>query len=185
MAQMQIFGSKMQFFGPKSIFFRNHPFFFDTIMTGHQKDNFFVLTLMHGGPRGSRGGPFWAKKGQNPARKPENNPPSDQTATYRETEVIQSYLRTWGTYDPIESGPSDLKKWGLYSRSVKKCRFWGQKWAPAAAPRPSVHQGQHKKVVFLLSSHHSTNTFWLCPKKSKFFPQKCIFGSERGYFGII
>ena len=117
---------KCRFSGQNAVFLALNPFFseiihfFDIIMTGHQKDNFFVLTLMHRGPRGSRGGPFWAKKGQNPARKPENNPPSDQTATYRETEVIQSYLRTWGTYDPIESGPSDLKKWGLYSRSVKK-----------------------------------------------------------------
>ena len=62
MAQMQIFGSKMQFFGPKSIFFPKSSIFFDTIMTGHQKDNFFVLTLMHGGPRGGRGGPFLAPK---------------------------------------------------------------------------------------------------------------------------
>ena len=31
-------------------------------MTGHQKDNIFVLTLMHGGPRGGRGGPFLARK---------------------------------------------------------------------------------------------------------------------------
>ena len=108
---------------------------------------------MHGGPRGSRGGPFWAKKGQNPAWKPENNPPSGKTATYQKTEVIQSYLRIWGTYDPIESGPSDPKKWGLYGRSVKKCTFLGQKWAPAAAPRPAVQRGQHKNVVFLVSSH--------------------------------
>ena len=72
------------------------------------------------------------KKGQNPARRPKNGPPSGQPATYRKTEVIQSYLRTWGTYDPIESGPSDPKKWGLYRRSVKKCCFLGQKWAPAA-----------------------------------------------------
>ena len=61
MAQMQIFGSKMQFFGPKSIF-SEIIHFFDTIMTGHQKDNFFLLTLMHGGPRGGRGGPFLAPK---------------------------------------------------------------------------------------------------------------------------
>ena len=45
------------------------------------------------------------KNGQNPAQRPKNGPPSDQTATYRKTEVIQSYLRIWGTYDPIESGP--------------------------------------------------------------------------------
>ena len=77
------------------------------------------------------------KKGQNPARRPKNGPPSGRTATYRKTEVIQSYLRMWGSYDPIESGPSEPKKWGLYGRSVKKCRFSGQKWAAAAAPRPT------------------------------------------------
>ena len=61
-----------------------------------------------------------------------------RTASYRKTEVIQSYLRMWGSYDPIESGPSEPKKWGLYGRSVKKCTFSGQKWAPAAALRPAV-----------------------------------------------
>ena len=152
-------------------------------MTGHQKDNFFVLTLMHRGPRGSRGGPFWAKKGQNPARKPENNPPSGKTATYQETEVIQSYLRTWGTYDPIESGPSDLKKWGLYSRSVKKCRFWGQKWAPAAAPRPSVHQGQHKNVVFLVSSYDGVKKFGQFWKKNGFRAKKLHFWPKNLHLG--
>ena len=61
MAQMQIFRPKMQFFGPKSIFFPKLSKFFDTIITGHQKNNIFVLTLMHGGPRGGRGGPFLAQ----------------------------------------------------------------------------------------------------------------------------
>ena len=86
-----------------------------------------------------------------------------QMATYRKTEVIQSYLRIWGTYDPIESGPSDPKKWGLYRRSVKKCRFSGQNRAPAAAPRPAVQRDQHKNVVFLLSGHDGNKIvgrFW-------------------------
>ena len=100
------FRAKNAVFGPKSIFFPKSPKFFDTIMTVHKNHNFFVLTLMHGGPRGSRGGPFWAKKGQNPARKPENNLPSDRTATYRETEVIQSYLRTCLLY--TSPSPRDL-----------------------------------------------------------------------------
>ena len=68
-----------------------------------------------------------AKNGQNPARRPKTGPSSGQTATYRKTKVIQSYLRMWGCYDPIGLDPSDPKKWGLYGRSVKKCRFWGQK----------------------------------------------------------
>ena len=88
------------------------------------------------------------KKGKNPARRPKNGPPSGRTATYRKTEVIQSYLRMWGTDDPIESGPSGPKKWGLYRRSVKKRRFLGQKLAPGAAPRPALQRDQHKNVVF-------------------------------------
>ena len=83
-----------------------------------------------------------------------NDPPSGQMIIYRKTECIQSYLRIWGRYDPIESGPSDTKKWGLYKRSVEKSRFLGQKWAPAAAPGPVVQRGQHKSVVILVSSHH-------------------------------
>ena len=38
---------------------------------------------------------------------------SAQTATYRKTEGIQSYLRIWGTYDPNEAGQSEPKKWGF------------------------------------------------------------------------
>ena len=41
---------------------------------------------------------------------PENGPPSGPTGTYKKTEGIQSYLRTWGTYDLIESGLSEAKK---------------------------------------------------------------------------
>ena len=54
------------------------------------------------------------KKGHFGQSGPKNGPPSGQTATYRKTKVIQSYLRIWGTYDPIESGSSDHKKWGFH-----------------------------------------------------------------------
>ena len=117
------FRAKNAVFWPEIHFVWKSSKFVVTIMTGHQKDNIFVLTPLHGGPRGGRRGPFLAKKDRNSARKPKNGPPSDQTATYQKTEIIWSYLRTWGTYDPIESGPSDPKKWGLYRHSVKKCRF--------------------------------------------------------------
>ena len=126
--------------------------------------------------------PKYAKKCQNPARRPKNDPPSGQTATYRKTEVIQSYLRIWGTYDPIESGPSDPKKWGLYRRSVKKCRFSGQNRAPAAAPRPAVQRGQHKNVVFLLSGHDGNKKvgrFW---QKNGFWAKKLHFWPEILHF---
>ena len=123
-----------------------------------------------------------AQNCQIPARRLKNGPPSGQTATYRKTEVIQSYLRIWGTYDPIESGPSDPKKWGLYRRSVKKCRFSGQKWAPAAAPRPAVQRGQHKNVVFLLSSHDGDKKFGRFPKKNGFRAKKLHFWPEILHF---
>ena len=73
------------------------------------------------GPKNSTYGPRKAHFGQS---SPKNGLPSGQTATYRKTKGIQSCLMIWGTYDPIESGPSDPKKWGLYGCSVKKCRFW-------------------------------------------------------------
>ena len=44
---------------------------------------------------------------------PRNGLPSGQTTTYRKTEGIQSYLKIWGTYDPIESGPSEPKNGGF------------------------------------------------------------------------
>ena len=44
-----------------------------------------------------------------------NGAPSGQTATYRKTKVIQSYLRIWGTYDPIELSPPEPKKGGYMS----------------------------------------------------------------------
>ena len=122
--------------------------------------------------------PKYAKKCQNPARRPKNDPPSGQTATYRKTEVIQSCLRIWGTYDSIESGPSDPKKWGFHRCSVKKCRFSGQKWAPAAGPRPAVQRGQHKNVAFLVSSHDGDKKFGQFPKKMDFGPKNCIFGPK-------
>ena len=121
---------------------------------------------------------FGPKKGHFGQSGPKNGPPSGQTATYRKTKVIQSYLRIWGTYDPIESGSSDPKKWGLYGCSVKKCRFSGQKWAPAAAPRPAVQRGQHKNVVFLVSSHDGDKKFGRFPKKMDFGPKNCIFGPK-------
>ena len=55
---------------------------------------------------------FWAQKGHFGQPGPRNGPPSGQTATYRKTEGIQSYLRIWGSYDPIELGPSEPKNLG-------------------------------------------------------------------------
>ena len=130
----------------------------------------------------SQNSTFGPKKGHFGPSGPRNGPPSGQTATYRKTEGIQSYLRIWGTYDPIESGSSDPKKWGLYGCSVKKCRFSGQKWAPAAAPRPAVQRGQHKNVVFLVSSHDGDKKFGRFPKKNGFRAKKLHFWPEILHF---
>ena len=56
---------------------------------------------------------FGPQKGHFGQSGPRNGPPSGQTATYPKTEGIQSYLRIWGTNDPIESGPSKPKKGGF------------------------------------------------------------------------
>ena len=44
---------------------------------------------------------------------PEKSMPSGRTGTYKETEGIQSYLRIWGRYVPIEPGLSEAKKVGF------------------------------------------------------------------------
>ena len=97
-----------------------------------------------------------AKNGQNPGRRPKNGPPSAQTATYRKTKSIQSYLRIWGRYYPIESGPSDPKKWGLYGCSVKKCRFlqiFGPKMGPGVRPEARrATQSTQKRCLFGVQS---------------------------------
>ena len=49
---------------------------------------------------------FWLKKSYFGQSVLENGPPSSRMSTYRKTEGIQSYLRTWGRYDPIEWGLS-------------------------------------------------------------------------------
>ena len=142
----------MQFFGQEPIFFGNCPTLFVTTMTGHQKDNIFVLTPLHGcsqkngfGPKNSFFGP---QKGHFGQLGPRNGPPGGQTATYRKTEGIQSYLRIWGTYDPIESWPFELKKWGFHRCSVKKCRISGRKCS-FLAQNPFFCQ---KPPTFLLPS---------------------------------
>ena len=62
MAKMVRLGARNPVFWPKINFLETSSKFFDAIMAGHQKDNFFVLTASHGGPRGGRRGPFLAWK---------------------------------------------------------------------------------------------------------------------------
>ena len=77
---------------------------------------------------GQKNSIFGPQKGHFGQSGPRNGPPSGQTATYRKTEGIQSYLKIWGCYDPIESGPSETKKGGLYRCSVKKSDFGAIFW---------------------------------------------------------
>ena len=55
---------------------------------------------------------FGLKKGSFGQSGPENSPPSSQMGTYRKTKGIQSCLRIWGSYDPIELSQPEPKKWG-------------------------------------------------------------------------
>merc|ERR1711863_54972 len=66
---------------------------------------------------------FGPKKGHFRQLGPYNGLPSSQTATFRKTEGIQSYLRICGCYDLIKSGLSEPKKKGFYGCSVKKSDF--------------------------------------------------------------
>ena len=168
---MQIFGSKMQFVGPKSIFFPKSSIFFDTIMTGHQKDNFFVLTLMHGGPWGGCGGPFLAPKSAF-FYATTIKPPFFQVRRTRLHGIIcppcpEVTLDNFGF--PV--GGRLVPRGVVFRLPGRILAFFGPKWAPTATPRPSVHQGQYKKVVFLVSSHDGV-------KKMDDFGKKWIKGQK-------
>ena len=84
----------------------------------------------------------------------------------------------WGSYDPIEPGPSDPQKWGLYGCSVKKTALranFGPKMA-LEPPQELVQQhDQHENVVFLVSRHDGT-------KKNGRCPQKLISGQKTSFF---
>ena len=59
MAKMVLLGAKNPFFWPKINFLETSSKFFDAIMAGHKKDNFFVLTASHGGLLGNHKNQFW------------------------------------------------------------------------------------------------------------------------------
>ena len=150
----------MQFFGPKSIFFLTRPIFFVTTMTGHQKDNIFLLNPLHGCPQKMVSGQkqhFWTPKGplwaigaqKRPAERPNRHLPENQ----RYPELPQDMGDMWS----VRSGASDPKKWGFHRCSVKKCRISGQKCSFLA--RNPFFFGNHPN--FLLPS-------WLDTKKTTF-----------------
>ena len=77
---------------------------------------------------------FWPKNGNFRQLGPYNSLPNSWMGTHRKTEGIQIYLRIWGCYDPVESGPSETKKGGLYGCSVKKSDFQAKN-GPLYPPR--------------------------------------------------
>ena len=99
---MQNFGSKMLFFGPKSIFFGNYPTFFVTTMTGHQKDNIFVLTTLHNCPQKNGFGQKTAfldpkratlgNRGHEKARQAAKRPPTGKPKVSRVTSGYGGYM---------------------------------------------------------------------------------------------
>ena len=120
------------------------------------------------------------KNGQTPEWRPENGPLSGQMATCQKTKVIQSYLRIWGTYDPIGLDPYDPQKRGLYRCSVKNEDFW-TKNEPWWALMPPVQWVQNKKTCLFVSGHDgdknlddvAKNGFWA--KKLHFWPKNHFF----------
>ena len=124
---------------------------------------------------------FGPKKGHFRQLGPYNGLPSSQTATFRKTEGIQSYLRICGCYDFIKSGSSEPKQKGFYRCSVTNLifgLFLGQKWALAAPQELAQQHKRHKNVVFLLSNHDGSNKFGR-------FPKKWILGQTTAFLHVI
>ena len=61
--KVALFRVKNAVFWPETHFLETSSKKFVTIMTGHQKDNIFVLTALRGRILGGRQGPFWPKIG--------------------------------------------------------------------------------------------------------------------------
>ena len=135
------------------------------------------------GPKNSTLG---LKKGHFGQSGPWNSPPSNQTATYRKTNGIQSYLWIWGTYDPIESSPSEPRKGRLCGCSVKKSDFEaniGPKTCPCTPRELARHYDKHENIVFLVPSHHKSKKIGGCPEKMDFWPKNNTFGPKKAHFG--
>ena len=129
---------------------------------------------------------FAHKKGHFRQLGPYNGLPSSQTATFRKTEGIQSYLRICGCYDLIKSGLSEPKKrdfMGVAQKNLIFGLFLGQKWA-LAAPQELVQQHErHKNVVFLVSGHDGNEEIGGCGQKIDFWPKNPLLGPKRATLG--
>ena len=105
-------------------------------------------------------GHFWPCQGHSGLLGPKNGPPSGQTTTYRKTEVIQSYLRIWGTYD--RSGPVQLthENWGYIGVASKNAEFR----AKNAVFWPEIHFFRKSSKFFVtIMTGHQKDIFVLTP----------------------
>ena len=104
--------------------------------------------------------------------------------TYQKTKGIQSYLRMWGSYDPIESDPLEPKNWVLYGRSEKKCKFCWPKiiqnwlwWLPESPPCNAVNTN---KLPFWSTVIVILIKFLQLPKIIEFWHKIFIFWTQKG-----
>ena len=122
---------------------------------------------------------FGPKKGHVRQLGPYNGLPSSQTATFRKTEGIQSYLRICGCYDLIKSGSSEPKKKGFYGCSEKKIRFSGYFWAKNGLLQPP-------RSSFSNMSDTKTLSFWclvmMVTKKLEDVDKKLISGQKKHFY---
>ena len=99
--------------------------------------------------------------------------------THLKTIGIQIYLRIWGCYDPVESGPSETKIGGLYGCSVRKSHFR----AIFQPPETTLQCGQDRKVVFWGPFMMVTIFFEDVPKKMISGQKTAFWGPERATLG--
>ena len=101
---------------------------------------------------------------------------------------LTAVLRIWGTYDPIESWPFELKKWGFHRCSVKKCRISGRKCS-FLAQNPFFCQ--KRPTILLPSWPDNKKTTFLCWSRctaglgaaagARFWPENLLFFTLRLY----
>ena len=115
---------------------------------------------------------FGPQKGHFVQSGPRNGPPNGQTATYQKTKGIQSSLRIWRSCHPIESGPSEPKKWGFHRCSVKKRRISGKKCSFLA-----------RNPFFLEIVQLYLSPPWPDTKKTTFFCWLLCTGVQKKGFG--
>ena len=99
---------------------------------------------------------------------------------------IQSYLRIWGTYDPIESGLSKPRKGGFCGYNVKNL-IWGpilakkRALAPPTGACPALWWTW--KRCLLVLSHDGSKKLEDVHKKLSLGPKTALLGPKRAILG--